>query len=88
VRSALLPRNGAGQTLVRSACPFTHNVAFLRKAKIMGSVFKKTVTRPLPNAAEIITRHGVRLARWRDGKRQVEDDIPDDREGRGRTHSR
>jgi hypothetical protein len=34
----------------------------------MGSVFKKTVTRPLPLDAEIITRQGVRLARWRDGK--------------------
>ena len=34
----------------------------------MGSVFKKTVTRPLPPDAEIITRQGVRFARWRDGK--------------------
>ena len=34
----------------------------------MGNVFKKTVTRPLPPNAEIITRQGVRLARWRDGK--------------------
>jgi hypothetical protein len=34
----------------------------------MGNVFKKTVTRPLPTGAEIITRQGVRLARWRDGK--------------------
>ena len=34
----------------------------------MGSVFKKTVTRPLPPGAEFITRQGVRLARWRDGK--------------------
>ena len=34
----------------------------------MGSLFKKTVTRPLPPGAEIITRQGVRLARWRDGK--------------------
>jgi hypothetical protein len=33
----------------------------------MGNVFKKTVTRPLPPDAEIITRQGVRLARWRDG---------------------
>jgi hypothetical protein len=32
----------------------------------MGSVFKKTVTRPLPPGAEIIQRKGVRLARWRD----------------------
>ena len=34
----------------------------------MGSLFKKAVTRPLPTGAEIITRQGVRLARWRDGK--------------------
>jgi hypothetical protein len=34
----------------------------------MGSLFKKTVTRPLPLGAEIITRKGERLARWRDGK--------------------
>src|SRR5271156_4257108 len=34
----------------------------------MGNVFKKTVTRPLPPNAEIITRQGVRLARWRDAK--------------------
>src|SRR5262249_54414709 len=34
----------------------------------MGSVFKKTVTRPLPPGAEIVVRQGVRLARWRAGK--------------------
>jgi hypothetical protein len=34
----------------------------------MGSVFKKTVTRPLPPEAEIIERKGVWLACWRDGK--------------------
>ncbi len=34
----------------------------------MGSLFKKTVTRPLPPGAKIITRQGERLARWRDGK--------------------
>lgn len=34
----------------------------------MGSLFKKTATRPLPPGAEIITRQGERLARWRDGK--------------------
>jgi integrase len=34
----------------------------------MANVFKKIVTRPLPRDAEIITRKGVRLARWRDGK--------------------
>src|SRR5438046_3150213 len=34
----------------------------------MGSVFKKTVTRPLPPGAEIVVRKGARLARWRDAK--------------------
>jgi hypothetical protein len=34
----------------------------------MGSVFKKIVTRPISPEAEIITRRGERLARWRDGK--------------------
>ena len=34
----------------------------------MGSVFKKTVTRPLPPDAEIIERKGVRLARYRDAR--------------------
>ena len=37
----------------------------------MGSVFKKTVTRPLPQGAEFIVRQGVRLARWRDGKGKI-----------------
>jgi integrase len=37
----------------------------------MGSVFKKVVTRPLPNSAEIVTRQGVRLARWRDGRGKI-----------------
>ncbi len=34
----------------------------------MGYLFKETVTRPLPADAEIITRKGERLARYRDGK--------------------
>jgi hypothetical protein len=34
----------------------------------MGSVFKKTVTRPLPPGADFVVRQGVRLARWRDAK--------------------
>jgi integrase len=38
---------------------------------MMGNVFKKTVARPLPSGAEIITRQGVRLARWRDGKGKI-----------------
>jgi len=37
----------------------------------MGTVFKKSITRPLPPGAEIITRQGVRLARWRDGKGKI-----------------
>jgi hypothetical protein len=32
----------------------------------VGTVFKKTVTRPLPPGAEIIVRKGERLARWKD----------------------
>jgi hypothetical protein len=34
----------------------------------MGSVFKKTFTRPLPPDAEFIERKGQSLARWHDGK--------------------
>src|SRR5262245_59063593 len=34
----------------------------------MGTVFKKTVTKPLPTGAEIFSRKGLRLARWRDSK--------------------
>lgn len=37
----------------------------------MGSIFTKTVTRPFPPGAEIITRKGVRLARWRDAKGKI-----------------
>jgi hypothetical protein len=37
----------------------------------MGSVFKKTVTRPLPTGTEFVTRQGVRLARWKDAKGKV-----------------
>src|SRR4029077_9441758 len=43
-------------------------VRLIKRIDSMGSVFKKTVTRPLPPGAEIITREGVRLARWRDRK--------------------
>jgi integrase len=32
----------------------------------MGTVFKKTFTKPLPAGAETITRKGERLARWKD----------------------
>src|SRR5689334_9420452 len=32
----------------------------------MGTVFKKQVTRPLPDEAELFTRKGQRFARWKD----------------------
>ena len=31
----------------------------------MGTIFKKTVTRPMPPNAEFIVRQGVRLVRWK-----------------------
>ena len=31
----------------------------------MGSVYKKTVTKPLPVGAEVFTKHGERFARWK-----------------------
>jgi hypothetical protein len=31
----------------------------------MGTVFKKTTTRPLPPGAEVIVRKGERFARWK-----------------------
>ncbi len=34
----------------------------------MGTVFKKTFTKPLPAGTEIVTRKGERLARWKDAK--------------------
>ncbi|MBI3735295.1 tyrosine-type recombinase/integrase, partial [Candidatus Sumerlaeota bacterium] len=34
----------------------------------MATVFKKTFTKPLPANAEITTRRGERIARWKDGK--------------------
>ena len=34
----------------------------------MGTVFKKTVTRPLPAGAEILERKGQRWGRWKDSK--------------------
>jgi hypothetical protein len=37
----------------------------------MGSVFKKIVTRPSPPNAEIVTRKGIGLARWRDARGKV-----------------
>ena len=34
----------------------------------MASVYRKTVTRPLPADAKIVTRKGERLAQWKDRK--------------------
>ena len=34
----------------------------------MGNVFKQMTTRPVPSGAEIITRKGERVARWKDRK--------------------
>ena len=34
----------------------------------MGTVFKKTFTKPLPEGAKIIVRKGQRLAEWKDAK--------------------
>ncbi|MGD9647468.1 MAG: tyrosine-type recombinase/integrase [Pirellulales bacterium] len=34
----------------------------------MGSVYKKSYTKPLPEGAEFFTRRGERFARWRDAK--------------------
>lgn len=37
----------------------------------MGTVFKKTVTKPLPVGAKIIVRKGRRLAQWQDAKSKI-----------------
>ena len=34
----------------------------------MGTVYKKTFTKPLPSGAEIVTRKGNRVAKWKDRK--------------------
>src|SRR5262245_19607193 len=34
----------------------------------MGTVYRKSFTKPIPTRADIITREGVRLARWRDAR--------------------
>ena len=34
----------------------------------MGSVFRKTVTRPLPQGAELFTKAGEQFARWKPAK--------------------
>jgi len=40
----------------------------LNEGEIMGAVFKKTATKPLPAGAKIIVRKGERLAEWIDAK--------------------
>ncbi len=37
----------------------------------MGSVFRKSYTKPLPPGAEVIVRKGMRLARWRDATGKI-----------------
>ena len=34
----------------------------------MGTVYRKTYTKPLPENAELLTRKGQPLARWKDAK--------------------
>ena len=36
--------------------------------RTVGTVYRKTYTKPLPATAEILTRKGERLARWKDSK--------------------
>jgi hypothetical protein len=40
------------------------------KGEIMGSVFKKTVTKALPADAKLIVHKGQRLAEWTDTKQK------------------
>lgn len=37
----------------------------------MGTVFKKSFTKPLPAGAEVFTRQGQQFARWKDAKGKV-----------------
>ena len=34
----------------------------------MATVYRKTYTKPLPDGAELFTRQGKKMARWKDGK--------------------
>ena len=43
------------------------------KGEIMGTVFRKTATKPLPAGAKIIVRKGQRLAEWKDAKGKTPD---------------
>ncbi len=47
----------------------------------MGAVYRKSFTKPLPENAEIVTRKGERLARWRDREGEDADGTADG--GRG-----
>src|SRR5262245_16846934 len=55
----------------RRHATITNSSANQRGSRNMGSIFKKTVTKPLPAGAEIIVRKGERLARWRDKRGKV-----------------
>jgi len=37
----------------------------------MGTVYRKTVTKPLPAGAKIIVRKGERFAQWQDAKKKT-----------------
>ena len=50
----------------------------------MGTVFKETSTKPLPNGAKIIVRKGQRLAEWHRRQRETPDGARHRREGRHR----
>ena len=54
------------------------------KGEIMGTVYKKTATKPLPAGAKIIVRKGQRLAEWIDAKGKTPNGARDRREGRRR----
>lgn len=52
----------------------------------MGTVYRKRTTRPLPSGADIITRKGERLARWKDGRGKKSDGSVDHGPGRQPPH--
>ena len=37
----------------------------------MGTVYKKTATKPIPNGADLFTKNGKRFARWKPSKGKV-----------------
>jgi hypothetical protein len=51
----------------------------------MGSVFRKTITRPVPATAEVVTIQGKkprRIARWQSGGRRVDAEVTTTTDGR------